>query len=286
MGGDGGVIASNRKYMRHAGSANKTGNEVQHSHDTTHAEQEHRQQQWTKCAVSGRNLFPPSLMTSATTKEAFHEQLPPMVACPFGRFYIKEAVVEALLDRKQQPNVIKNEISHIRGLKDLYPVRFYFQAVLTDKSKTVWTPTCPVTHVELIPSASLLASTAEGTVKLGQSSVWLLHPGNINDQFAPNVLSERALTMSQHGTTSDFQCILPQQLPDMILEEYGPVQQLIRLAPPQSLLPEIQEKWRHQQQEEEADKKKKKSGKHERADENRQVVYDNDQPKRKKPDEP
>ena len=85
MGGDGGVVATNRKYMRGAGAADHTG-DYQH----------HKQQQVDNTA---REI----MTTCAWTKEKLKtDDDNPIVACSYGRLYQKEAIVQALLQRKQQ----------------------------------------------------------------------------------------------------------------------------------------------------------------------------------------
>jgi len=78
MGGDGGVIASNRRYMRGAGTADATGDSARggnESIDPAVAEVEARRAMVT-CALSGRPL-------------QFGERT--VVTCPYGRLYHKEA---------------------------------------------------------------------------------------------------------------------------------------------------------------------------------------------------
>jgi hypothetical protein len=118
MGGDGGVIASNRKYMRGAGTANHTAD----SSRFCAKQQESAEQTMTRCRVSGQPL---------------HLDLP-VVVCAYGRLYQKEAAVMALLRRREHET---DELgSHIRGLKDLQPVQFCIRDNV---------PVCPVTGKEL-----------------------------------------------------------------------------------------------------------------------------------------
>jgi hypothetical protein len=124
MGGDGGVIASNRKYLRGAGTADHTG-------DSRHR---HAPEQITPHAVSQELLT-----TCYLTK---HPLLlhggAAIVADPYGRLYLKEAAVEALLRRRTHEDALG---THVRGLKDLFRVQF--QCTADHK------PTCPVTGIEL-----------------------------------------------------------------------------------------------------------------------------------------
>jgi hypothetical protein len=127
MGGDGGVIASNRRYMRGAGTAEHK----EHRDEALEREEMARTMQF--CAASGQPL-----QFSKNT----------IVTCPYGNLYHKEAAVEALLRRKQEDAVLGD---HIRGLKDLHEVRFH---ITTDS-----VPTCPITGRELngnIPAVALI----------------------------------------------------------------------------------------------------------------------------------
>jgi hypothetical protein len=122
MGGDGGVIASNRKYLRGAGTANHTADA---SRSTEHESE--------KAVV--RELMTLCYLTKAELNFRTHK----IVTDSYGRLYNKEAAVEALLRRKSGG---KDELgSHVRGLKDLYDLKFE----VNEHGK----PICPVTSVEL-----------------------------------------------------------------------------------------------------------------------------------------
>ena len=186
MGGDGGVIASNRRYMRGAGTADCTADTQRNRGEKQKFEHEDALERMRTCALTKSPL-------------QFGEQT--IVACPYGRLYSKETAVEALIRRKQSD---KDELgSHIRGLKDLYEVRFQ----LTEQSKGKKLPTCPVTGVELN----------------GQLPVVLLVPGK---KDTPNVLSQRA-----------FKVMGKEELQT----EYGPFTDEVRLAPPASEMETIME---------------------------------------------
>lgn len=152
MGGDGGVIASNRRYMRGAGTADCTADSQRSRGEKSGFEREDALERMRTCALTKLPL-------------KFGEQA--IVACPYGRLYGREAAVESLLRRKQSG---KDEMgSHIRGLKDLHEVRFN----LADQAKGEKIPTCPVTGVECN----------------GQLPAILLVPGK---KDTPNVVSQRA----------------------------------------------------------------------------------------------
>ena len=123
MGGDGGVIASNRRYMRGAGMS-----EEKKTADDPTLDREAAAKQMRFCALSGEKL---------------HYGKQTIVVCPYGRLYHKEAVVEGLIRRKQGGD---DELgAHIRGLKDLAEVRFQ----LTESSEEDKKPVCPITGREL-----------------------------------------------------------------------------------------------------------------------------------------
>mmetsp|Transcript_13474 Transcript_13474/g.19860 ORF Transcript_13474/g.19860 Transcript_13474/m.19860 type:complete len:264 (-) Transcript_13474:35-826(-) len=141
MGGDGGVIASNRRYMRGAGTANCTADNA--SHDKKETEKQVRHELMTLCYLT-------KLPLQFSTQQ--------IVADPYGRLYHKEQAVEALLRRKTQG--VDELGTHIRGLKDLKVARFHLQ----NGNK----PICPVTNVELNGSqkAYLLPNTSNENVNV------------------------------------------------------------------------------------------------------------------------
>lgn len=201
MGGDGGVIASNRKYMRGAGTADHTAD----------ASRQRGEQ------ASEKEIVQELMALCYLTKVPLNFKDNQIVADPYGRLYHKEAVVEALIRRKQQEN---DELGiHIRGLRDLQTVRFELSA--SNK------PICPVTSVELngINPAFLIPHRKDGGV---------------------NVLSDRAL--KEMGK-------------EALREEYGDLQDLLRLAPPPSMMEEIQANVHAQHERERTEKATKNAGK-------------------------
>lgn len=214
MGGDGGVIASNRKYMRGAGTADQTAD----------ASRQRGEQASDKEVV--QELMSLCYLTKVPLK--FKENQ--IVADPYGRLYHKEAAVEALLRRRKHQE--SDELgSHIRGLKDLKTVHFELSA--SNK------PICPVTSIELngINPVFLLPHCKEGGV---------------------NVLSERAI--KEMGE-------------EALREDYGALTDLVRLAPPPSMMEEIVAKVLKDHDRERAEKAAKSSGKKEKK---RKQVDDSD----------
>jgi len=304
MGGDGGVIASNRKYMRGAGTADHTadrcsggggggGSGARKAVDPAVARIELRRSLAT-CALTGRRF----LLFDDGDDDRRQQKI---VACPYGRLYDREAAVEALLRRaKRQQQKQKQQqhddgngngngagnndgngsaadqlLGHVRGLKDLYDVRFHAVVDEDDRGgnggdggghqRQIMVPACPVTSKVL-----------NGTI-----GAYLVLPGRPD---RPNVVSERALTSDE--------------LKDLVDSEYGPVETKIRLAPPQAALEEIKREWqikvqladenkskdKKKKKKNEGDKKKKKEEKEKKRKQQRDddgVSGDNVQKKRK-----
>jgi hypothetical protein len=192
MGGDGGVIASNRKYLRGAGTADHTADAARKRGNASVDPVE----VMTTCAVTGTPL------NFAST-----------VACPYGRLYGREAAVEALLRRAQRDKIDGDDFEsiggHVRGLKDLHPVRFQLGLSSDETKPSSSVPVCPMTGLELngmVPALLLVSKNDKKTT--------------------PNVVSERAL--KEMGL-------------EALQAEYGPFDEMIRLAPPASSLDEIKE---------------------------------------------
>mmetsp|Transcript_24583 Transcript_24583/g.58315 ORF Transcript_24583/g.58315 Transcript_24583/m.58315 type:complete len:328 (+) Transcript_24583:122-1105(+) len=251
MGGDGGVIASNRRYMRGAGTADHTGDagrssdKISYSHDEA----------MTTCHLTHKPL---SLSSSSST----------VVACPYGHMYNKETAVEALLDRKKQHHDGSVALSgqevlglgpQVRRLGDLMPVRFHLE-----NGKI----TCPITSKALTGSsvaAILLVPGKEGVPNVVCESALPKE----KQQSASNEASKKTSSNNQHFHLSISE----------IEQEYGPIKKRVRLAPPPSLLEStIVEQVRLEQEREEEerkawkkqkkDKKSKKSSKKEKSSDN------------------
>jgi hypothetical protein len=219
MGGDGGVIASDRRYMRGAGLADHTGDHRNSNKNGDPAvRQEQARRDFRTCAVSNQPLFGSSAPSHSGAR---------IVACPRGRLYDKERAIQAVLDGDER-------VSHVRGLRDLVDVRFHFAAappvpapspdgtaVAIAPADGSWLPSCPVTGKELN----------------GLIPAYVVVPGN-PDQ--PNVVSERGLQMKE------------------LVEEYGPADRTLRLFPPKDELEKIKEEERAARQHAHPPEKKKK----------------------------
>jgi len=86
------------------------------------------------CAVSGDMLdFSPRAGAASANDD--------LVACPYGRLYKREKILEALLRRARgggeddhntddgHAQIASTSISHIRGMKDLHAVRFHVTTI-------------------------------------------------------------------------------------------------------------------------------------------------------------
>ena len=237
MGGDGGVVATNRKYMRGAGKAGHTADHASHQYKSKSELLASSLEIMTNCALTKLPLWkiPPSDSESQDNKQLMGSSSATIVACPYGRLYHKEAAIQALLRRKQQiDNGNSSELGdHIRGLKDMYDVRAY----VSTKSDSGPTMICPVTDKALNGSIPAI----------------LLVPGNPE---TANVLSEGAI--QQLGGM------------DALETEYGPIKRQVRLAPSAQMLKEtIEPQVSKEQEEEEKAKKNKKKNKKDKKKKNK-----------------
>jgi hypothetical protein len=213
MGGDGGTISSNRAYLRGAGKADHTADHKRHNASRTKEEEaELARTILATCAISGETLdLTPNKDGVSKTD---------IVACPFGRLYKRENALEALLMRSagEGSGESMERIVHIRGRKDLYPVRFNVVHDPKQKEGRQYIATCPITGSEIgggmVPFFLVVRSSSAST----------------DGGAVPNVISERAI--QEMGV-------------EKLQDEYGPFEKkdLIRLAPSKSLFEEIRKKW-------------------------------------------
>jgi hypothetical protein len=242
MGGDGGTKAVQRAYLRGAGAASTTGDgrmllsssSSSNNTTTTRCDPQVQQQEALRamqyCYISDQPLQfdtdTPTITAAAAPSSSSSSSS--IVTCRLGRLYNKVAVIEALLERKQR---LRSSAStqqggmedvkegqgrlggHIRGLKDIYDVRFHTvgntaTSTATSTAATGQIPHCPITGRELN----------------GMVTAYALIPGNnLPRNNSCNVVSEYAI----------------QQLTEAaIMTEYGATMK-IRLLPPASALPDI-----------------------------------------------
>lgn len=157
------MVATNRRYMRGAGTADHTGDYGRHT-----AQKFNACEAMSTCALTKTPLFSRKEgvdESSSITNTTFAK----IVADPYGVLYHKEAAVQALLRRKQhqQNSCTTNGVlgMQVRRLADLYDVRFY---------RENHTSICPIT----------------GKALTGSIPAILLVPGKDD---TPNVVSESAL---------------------------------------------------------------------------------------------
>jgi hypothetical protein len=223
MGGDGGCVANNRRYMRGAGLPTTSSNVKNERETVSAAERERQHIGMTTCALSGRSLLECSSSASG------------VVACPYGKMYCRESAIQALLRRRRPRDHSQQEEEqrlnhdlglHVRGIKDLFPVRLHFaspssSAGMNHKSKI---PSCPITGIELngsVPAFLIVQSKKSKTNRIE----------SVDEQQHPNVLSEKAIKeMGMEGLQA----------------EYGPfdAEDLIRLVPPTGpIFDSIRDTW-------------------------------------------
>ena len=131
MGGDGGVIAAQRRFIRGTKEPGAKSNiDSQYNKDN-------QQSRARTCAISNEPLREP------------------IVACEMGNLYNKEEVVKSLLEKNLPP-----QFAHIRGLKDVQTLKFTRSTNCTNSSiSSLSVPSssssgdgypyiCPVTFVE------------------------------------------------------------------------------------------------------------------------------------------
>lgn len=268
MGGDGGTISSNRTYLRGAGKACHTADHPSNAAKRVKLEDAERARLiLTTCAISGAAFdLKPSKNSSCSGED--------IVVCPYGKLYKREEALELLLRRSQKNNSGDNNNNsdalgaHIRGMKDLHPVRFYVTMASTSEGQNgskssshngkgaaaQYTATCPITASDIssgnVPSYVVVRSKngKNKDKKKGSDTIFDNTHGEV--ELGPNVISERAIKeMGIEGLQS----------------EYGPFEEknLIRLAPPKAggVFEEIQRKWEYRIEEERVAKMQKKMDK-------------------------
>lgn len=141
-----------------------------------------------------------------------------IVACPYGRLYHKEAAVEALIKRKKDDQDTIG--AHVRGLKDLKEVRFHLVKAETTTSSGDKNNTDNNSNDTLVPACPIRGSELNGLIP----AVAIIPGGS-----SVNVVSERAL----------------KEMKDDVLQEYGPMKKLLKLAPTAVQLKEIQQERKH-----------------------------------------
>lgn len=137
MGGDGGVIASQRKFVRGTKDPDAA-EEVKHVRQNQEFRARH-------CAQSSTKL------------------VEPIVCCELGNLYSKEAILTALIEKSMNP-----KFAHIRGLKDIKQLKFvpnpnYSIADEQDGEMPAMF-LCPITNVEFNGAQPFVAIWTTGHV--------------------------------------------------------------------------------------------------------------------------
>lgn len=234
MGGDGGTISSSRLYLRGAGKASHTADHPSNALKRAKVEDAERARLiLSTCAISGTAFNFSPKVNSADGGGIGAVSAADIVACPYGKLYKREKALEALLERSQASpgNVATATLGpHIRGMKDLHPVRFHVVADSSSKDvnwrRKKYVPVCPITGSEItsgnVPAFLIVRSKKKEGGKSTNSEL----------DEAPNVISEKAIKeMGIAGLQS----------------EYGPFDEkdIIRLAPPMTggVFEDIQRNW-------------------------------------------
>ena len=254
MGGDGGTISSNRTYLRGAGKACHTADHKSNALKRSKLEDaENSKLILSTCAITGALLDLSPTKTASSSSNGGRREVSTVsgmdiVACPYGKLYKREKVLEALLYRSQTGgggggDSNNNTLgTHIRGMKDLHPVRFHVTTSTSfsangvangGSAKQTYTPTCPITGSE-IGSGNIPCYLIVRTKKSKDKT-----KDNDEVELNPNVLSESAI--KEMGIAG-------------LQTEYGPFEEedLIRLAPPTTggVFEEIRRKWESRMEEE------------------------------------
>jgi hypothetical protein len=212
MGGDGGVVATNRRYMRGAGTADHTGDST--SGAAASAADVKANQERDALEI---------LTTCSLTKTKLRSS-DSIVACRYGRLYLKEAAVQALLKRKMGQATAEEEetLEHVKKLSDLYAARGHYQGESL---------VCPVTAKPLtgrVPPALLLV------------------PGNVENANIVSEFADKQLARKDMET------------------EYGPIERRIHLAPTPLQLKKVQEQLEAERNKKKAKKSKESDSKRKR----------------------
>ncbi|KAL9178554.1 hypothetical protein ACHAXT_001892 [Thalassiosira profunda] len=250
MGGDGGTVSTNRTYLRGAGKACHTADHPSNALKRAKLEDAERARLTLgTCAASGTPLDVSPQKSNGGGGGGISAA--DIVACPYGKLYKREKVLEALLRRSQTGDAAAVG-AHIRGMKDFHPVRFHVTKSTSQdggngngKGHQQYVAACPITGSEIgsgnVPSFVIVRTKSKDKKKTEE-----------DDEVArnPNVLSERAIKeMGIEGLQA----------------EYGPFEEkdMIRLAPPKTggVFEGIQRKWEERVEEERLAKLKKKKDK-------------------------
>ena len=245
MGGDGGTISSNRTYLRGAGKACHTADHPSNAFKRSKAEDVERARSvLSTCAVSGAPLDLTPAADACGKGGGSPGGGSDIVACPHGNLYRREKALEALLQRRRPGRGDGREGlgPHVRGMRDLHPVRFHVAAAASSSEGAgTYAAACPIAGSDIssgnIPSFVIVRAARKSKDKEKKGD-----GGGGEDEAAcgPNVLSERAIKEMGVGG---------------LQEEYGPFEEgdLIRLAPPTTggVFEGIRRRWEAVMKEEE-----------------------------------
>jgi len=163
MGGDGGVIANQRKYLRSCAEAKTTETEV--------VERDALIERTKFCSFSSQPLTEP------------------IVACQLGLLYNKEALLNALIDKSlhdsnnTNTNSMNNNFNHIRGLRDVKDLKLTINpnhSTSNDSSKYI----CPITREEFNGLHSFVVIWSTGFV-ISEKALKVMGIEGLQADFGP-----------------------------------------------------------------------------------------------------
>eukprot|EP01035_Chromulina_nebulosa_P024129 gene24129-31352_t len=166
MGGDGGVIANQRKYLRSCAEAKTTEAEV--------VERDALIERTKFCSFSSQPLTEP------------------IVACQLGLLYNKEALLNALIDKSlhdnntninTNTNTTNNNFNHIRGLRDVKDLKLTVNlnySTSNDASMYI----CPITREEFNGLHSFVVIWSTGFV-ISEKALKEMGIGGLQADFGP-----------------------------------------------------------------------------------------------------
>eukprot|EP00581_Thalassiosira_minuscula_P005832 CAMPEP_0183745454 /NCGR_PEP_ID=MMETSP0737-20130205/66249_1 /TAXON_ID=385413 /ORGANISM="Thalassiosira miniscula, Strain CCMP1093" /LENGTH=389 /DNA_ID=CAMNT_0025981125 /DNA_START=48 /DNA_END=1218 /DNA_ORIENTATION=+ len=288
MGGDGGTISSNRTYLRGAGKACHTADHPSNALKRAKFEESERARLILgSCAVSGvvLDLSPKKKTTVSSLK---------IVACPYGKLYKHENALEALLHRSQTGGGGDESRlgTHIRGMKDLHPVRFHVTKQSSSSNNDgagvggKYVASCPITGADKVREMFLSSSSNNDGAGVGGKYVASC-PITGADISSGNVpcfvivrnkqkLKDKKSNSTKVGDDNEEDEVAnnPNVLSERAIKEmgidglqseYGPFDEkdMIRLAPPKTggVFEDVRRRWEARMEEERIAKLKKKKDK-------------------------
>jgi hypothetical protein len=150
MGGDGGVIATQRAFARGVGKSDEAKRDNKNIRDEQTARA-------TTCALTNEILQSP------------------LVSCELGNIFNKEAILTALIEKR-----VPDELSHIRGLKDIKTLEF--ATAITKDGRNI--RVCPITQDEFNGSCPFVVIWSTGKV-LSEKAIREIGIDGLQEEYGP-----------------------------------------------------------------------------------------------------